>query len=69
MIATITGTFAARNGDALIVQTDGGVGYEVAVPQGLLERLPPLGGRVSLWTELVVREDGWAQCSPGTLEL
>jgi Holliday junction DNA helicase RuvA len=59
MIATITGTLAARNGDALIVQTDGGVGYEVAVPQGVLERLPPPGGRLSLWTELVVREDGW----------
>jgi Holliday junction DNA helicase RuvA len=60
MIATVTGTLAARYGDRLVVQTDGGVGYEIAAPLGVLERLPALGGRLSLWTELVVREDGWA---------
>ena len=42
------------------MQTDGGVGYAVTVPAGVLERLPAPGGRVSLYTELVVREDGWS---------
>jgi Holliday junction DNA helicase RuvA len=42
------------------VQTEGGVGYAVTVPTGVAERLPPQGGRVSLHTELVVKEDGWA---------
>jgi Holliday junction DNA helicase RuvA len=60
VIATIIGTLAARQGDTLVVQTDGGVGYEIAVPQSVLERLPAVGARVSLWTELVVREDGWS---------
>ena len=60
MIATLTGVLAERAGDTLIVQTDGGVGYAVTVPLGVHERLPDVGGQVSLFTELVVREDGWA---------
>ncbi len=60
MIASVTGVLAARDGDTIVVQTDGGVGYEVTVPAGVAGRLPAGGGRVSLHTELVVKEDGWA---------
>jgi Holliday junction DNA helicase RuvA len=60
MIATITGTVAERAGETLVVQTDGGVGYAVTVSVGVAERLPARGSRVSLYTELVVKEDGWA---------
>jgi Holliday junction DNA helicase RuvA len=60
MIATVTGTLSERDGDTIVVQTEGGVGYAVTVPAGVAERLPPKGGRVSLHTELVVKEDGWA---------
>jgi holliday junction DNA helicase RuvA len=60
MIAIVKGVLAARNGEIIVVQTDGGVGYEVAVPAGVAGRLPAVGGRVSLHTELVVKEDGWA---------
>jgi Holliday junction DNA helicase RuvA len=60
MIATVTGMLAERDGETIVVQTDGGVGYAVTVPAGVAERLPPRGGRVSLHTELVVKEDGWA---------
>jgi holliday junction DNA helicase RuvA len=60
MIATVTGTLAERDGETIVVQTDGGVGYAVTVPAGVAERLPAKGGRVSLHTELVVKEDGWA---------
>ncbi len=60
MIATVTGILAERSGDTIVVQTDGGVGYAVTVPLGVYERLPAMGERVSLVTELVVREDGWA---------
>jgi Holliday junction DNA helicase RuvA len=59
MIATVTGVLAAGEGETVVVQTDGGIGYAVTVPFGVFERLPPRGGRVSLYTELVVREDGW----------
>lgn len=60
MIARVSGVLAERAGDTIVVETDGGVGYALAVPAGVAERLPPAGGRVSLFTELVVKEDGWS---------
>ncbi|MBM4186970.1 MAG: Holliday junction branch migration protein RuvA [Gemmatimonadetes bacterium] len=59
MIATVTGVLADRSGETVVIATDGGVGYAVTVPVGVLERLPRAGQRCSLFTELVVREDGW----------
>ena len=60
MIASVTGVLVDRAGDTIVVQTDGGVGYALTVPTGVAERLPAEGARVSLHTELVVKEDGWA---------
>jgi Holliday junction DNA helicase RuvA len=60
MIATVAGVLAERDGETIVVQTDGGVGYEVTLPSGVAQRLPAPGGRVALFTELVVREDGWS---------
>jgi holliday junction DNA helicase RuvA len=60
MIASLTGVIAERHGEALVVHTDGGVGYAVTVPVGVAARLPARGAHVSLFTELVVKEDGWA---------
>jgi Holliday junction DNA helicase RuvA len=60
MIATLTGLVAERDGESLVVQTDGGVGYAVTVSVGVAQRLPARGARVSLFTELVVKEDGWS---------
>jgi holliday junction DNA helicase RuvA len=60
VIATLTGVIAERDGESLVVQTDGGVGYGVSVSVGVAARLPPKGARVSLFTELVVKEDGWS---------
>jgi holliday junction DNA helicase RuvA len=60
VIATLTGVVAEREGESLVVQTDGGVGYAVSVSVGVAGRLPPRGARVSLFTELVVKEDGWS---------
>jgi holliday junction DNA helicase RuvA len=59
MIALVSGTLRERTGDTVLVETAGGVGYAVTIPLGVLERLPASGSRVSLHTELVVREDGW----------
>jgi len=60
VIAQVSGRLAAKQGDRVVVHTAGGVGYEIAVPLGVMEQLPPVGESVSLATELVVREDGWA---------
>jgi Holliday junction DNA helicase RuvA len=58
MIASITGRLAAKTADRVIVETQGGVGYDITVPLGVMEKLPAIGERVTLATELVVREDG-----------
>jgi len=60
VIAHVRGRLAAKAADRVVVETAGGVGYEVVVPLGVMERLPPPGAEVTLATELVVREDGWA---------
>ena len=60
MIAHVSGRLATKQADRVVVQTAGGVGYEVVVPLGVMERLPAVGEPVTLATELVVREDGWA---------
>jgi len=60
MIARLSGTVVARDGDRVVVETAGGVGYEVVVPRNVWEQLPAVGGRVELATFLVVREDSWS---------
>jgi Holliday junction DNA helicase RuvA len=59
MITSLSGTLAEREGEAVVIQTDGGIGYEVTVPLGVFERLPARGARCVLHTELVIREDAW----------
>ena len=59
MITSVSGTLAEREGEAVVIHTDGGLGYEVIVPLGVFERLPARGARCALYTELVVREDAW----------
>jgi holliday junction DNA helicase RuvA len=60
VIATLSGILSERDAESLVVQTDGGVGYAVNVSVGVAQRLPARGARVSLFTELVVKEDGWS---------
>jgi Holliday junction DNA helicase RuvA len=60
VIAQVSGRLAAKHADRVVVHTAGGVGYELVVPLGVMEALPAVGEPVSLATELVVREDGWA---------
>src|SRR5438034_11208008 len=60
MIGHVRGRLATKSADRVVVETPGGVGYEVVVPLGVMERLPATGVEITLATELVVREDGWA---------
>lgn len=59
MITSVSGTLAERDGEAVVILTEGGIGYEVTVPLGVFERLPARGARCALFTELVIREDAW----------
>ena len=60
MFAMVRGVLLAKSGDLVSVLTAGGVGYELAVPVGVLERLPAIGQETQLHTVLVVREDAWS---------
>lgn len=60
MISTVLGVLADRSSETVVVETSGGVGYAITVPLGVHERLPQAGKSVRLFTELVVKEDGWA---------
>lgn len=59
MIATLSGVLSHRDPGGIVIDV-GGVGYFVEVPLGVYERLPSVGDKVKLHTELVVREDAWS---------
>lgn len=60
MIAQVVGTLAAKDLDRVEVMTAGGVGYELSIPLSVYESLPAVGEAVTLFTFLVVKEDGWS---------
>lgn len=57
MISRIRGTLIKRDIEAVEVMTQGGVGYQIAVPLSVYERLPRENEAVELRTFQVVRED------------
>jgi Holliday junction DNA helicase RuvA len=59
VIVQVVGTLIARELDRVEVMTQSGVAYEMQVPLSVYETLPRTGETVSLWTSLIVREDGW----------
>lgn len=68
MIAYIEGRLLEVSDPAIIVVTDGGVGYEVEITARQRQSLPERGGRVALYTELLVREDMLRLCGFSTFE-
>jgi Holliday junction DNA helicase RuvA len=56
MIGRLAGILLEKNPPEILVDA-GGVGYELNVPMSTFYDLPATGGKVSLWTQLVVRED------------
>jgi Holliday junction DNA helicase RuvA len=58
MIARLTGTLAEIAADAAVIDV-GGVGYLVHLSGKTLAALGPIGGEITLLTELQVREDAW----------
>jgi Holliday junction DNA helicase RuvA len=60
LISLITGTLVTKDLDHVEVLTSGGTGYEMFVPLSTFEALPRTGEKVTLHTELVVREDAWS---------
>ena len=56
MIAFIRGILKGNEDNRLLLDVDG-IGYEVAVPPGLVRSLPGVGQEVEIYTHLYVRED------------
>lgn len=57
MIGRIRGVVIDREPDRVLVETPGGVGYEVRIAPRLLMELPPNGVEVTLYIHTQVRED------------
>ena len=59
MISRIVGVLEAKDLDRVEIVTTGGVGYTLQIPLSVYETLPKTGEIVSLYTSLIVKEDGW----------
>jgi Holliday junction DNA helicase RuvA len=59
MISQVFGRLTTKELDHIEIMTEGGVGYELAIPLSAYETLPKVGETATLHTHLVVREDGW----------
>lgn len=68
MIACLEGTLEHVSEASIIVMTAGGVGYEVEITGRMRQSLPARGGRVRLYTTLLVREDMLRLCGFETME-
>lgn len=68
MIGYVRGTLVARERDRVVVETPGGLGLEVLVPDTTGARLPEPGQSVKLLTHLIIREDSWQLAGFATVE-
>jgi Holliday junction DNA helicase RuvA len=59
MISQIVGAVVTKELDRVELMTAGGVAYELTIPLGVYESLPRRGESCTLYTHLVVKEDGW----------
>jgi Holliday junction DNA helicase RuvA len=57
MIGRLTGILIEKNPPQITVDLHG-IGYEVSVPMSTFYNLPAAGEKVSLYTHLMIREDG-----------
>jgi Holliday junction DNA helicase RuvA len=59
VISQVAGRLVTRDVERVEIVTEGGVTYEVSIPLGTFEALPPRGDAVTLFTHLVIRDDEW----------
>lgn len=67
MIARLTGTLAETSADSAVIDV-AGVGYLVQLSGKTVGALGPIGGNVTILTELQVREDAWTLFGFGSSE-
>ncbi len=67
MIGRLTGTLLEKNPPHVLIDC-GGVGYEADVPMSTLYGLPEPGAKITLFTQLIVREDAHLLYGFGTTQ-
>lgn len=56
MIGYVKGNLVEADGDCVVIENSN-VGYNILVPQSVMEKLPPTGSVIKLYTYMHVRED------------
>lgn len=59
MIVQVHGRILSKELDRVELMTSGGVAYEILIPLNVYESVGRPGDDATLWTSLIVREDGW----------
>lgn len=59
MYSYIKGTLEEISPERIVVENHG-IGYEIRIPASVLDRLPPRGGEIKVYTYLYVREDNFS---------
>jgi Holliday junction DNA helicase RuvA len=59
MISQISGSLLTKELSRVELMTAGGVAYELTIPLGVYESLPRRGESCTIYTHLVVKDDGW----------
>lgn len=57
MIGKISGILAVVKPPLVLIETPGGIGYEIDIPMSDFYNLPTPGSELTLYTHLVIRED------------
>lgn len=57
MIGFVKGQIELKREDTVVIETSGGVGYEIKVPGTVMEQLGPVGEVVKIYTHTYIRED------------
>ncbi len=60
MIANINGILTYNIAPRIIIEVQGGIGYEIDVPMSTAYKLPDIGQNIRLHTHLIIKEDAHA---------
>lgn len=65
MIAKLSGVLDEKNNDAIIIDVLG-VGYKVFMPRKIIQNLPPLQEKITLYTAHIIKQDDQILCGFST---
>lgn len=66
MIAKLTGILDEKSSDAIIIDVQG-VGYKVFMPRKIIQNLPPIHEKITLYIAHIIKQDDQILCGFSTL--